>query len=182
MHPQEAAIREAHRSPRPGNRAAPAQAIEPAILTPAAPTPQRRPAVPERQHPATPAVGPLSSETLVPKLRRLRRCLTPAQTVLVCLWCPTSRAGPVISTALILRRLRRRGGALFIRHSIKIQCSIHSDSCPGRPRQASESAHNKTLQSPSIAMFRARTEGSSEELQSPVKIFLVRNLSTSSTS
>ena len=37
--------------PRPGSRAAPAQAVEPAILTPAAPNPQQRPAVPERQLP-----------------------------------------------------------------------------------------------------------------------------------
>ena len=55
-------------------------------------TPQRRPTVPERQLPATPAIRPLSSESIVPMLLRLqrRRCLTPAQTVLVCLWCPTS--------------------------------------------------------------------------------------------
>ena len=143
-HPPEAAIREAHRSPRPGSRAAPAQAVEPAIPTPAAPTPQQRPAVPERQLPATPAVGPLSSESTVPMLRRLWRCPTPAQTVLLCLCCPTSR---------ILRRLRRRCGALFIRRGIQIVCS--GAACTASlvlagPRPAAESAHNKTLQSQAL--------------------------------
>ena len=45
------------------------------------PTPQRRPAVPERQLPAKPAIRPLSTESTVPMLRWLLRCLTPAQTV-----------------------------------------------------------------------------------------------------
>ena len=45
----------------------------------------------ERPIPAMPAVGPLSSESIVPTLRWLRRCLTPAQIVPVsrCLWSPT---------------------------------------------------------------------------------------------
>ena len=87
---------------------------------PAAPTSQRGPAVPESQLPATPAVGPLLSESNVPMLRRLRRCLTSSKTVRGCLLCQTSlsscSAAPVISTAStrILRRLRRRGGALII--------------------------------------------------------------------
>ena len=48
------------------SRAAPAQEVEPqaAILTYAVP------AVPKRPIPATPAVGPLSSESTVPTLRR----------------------------------------------------------------------------------------------------------------
>ena len=56
----------------PGSSAAPALAVEPqaAILTYAVLTPL--PAVPERQIPATPAVGPLSFrvESTVPTLRR----------------------------------------------------------------------------------------------------------------
>ena len=48
---------------------------EPGILTPAAPTPQLRPAVPQRQLPATPTMRPLSSESTVPMLWRLWRCL-----------------------------------------------------------------------------------------------------------
>ena len=80
-----------------------------AFLIPAAPTPQRRPAVPERQLPATPAIGPLSSESIVLMLRRLRRCLTPAQTVLVCLWCPTSSARDIhcMDTAAVAAQRRR---------------------------------------------------------------------------
>ena len=95
--------------PAPAASAAPAQVVEPAILTPAAPTPQQRPAVPERQLPATPAVGTLSSESTVPMLRRLRRCHTPAQTVLVCLWCPTSSARDIhcIDTAAVAAQRRR---------------------------------------------------------------------------
>ena len=50
------------------------------------------PAVPERPHPTKSALGPISSEPTVLVLRRLRRRLKPAQTVPVCLWCPTSRA------------------------------------------------------------------------------------------
>ena len=98
MQPPDAAIREAY---RPGSRAAPAQAVGPASLTLAVHTP--------RQLPATPGVGPLSSESIVPMLRRLRRCLTPAQTVLVCLWCPTSRAGDIhcIDTAAVAAPRRR---------------------------------------------------------------------------
>ena len=57
----------------PGSRAAHAQAVGPAILTPAVHGP--RPAVPERPLPAAPAVGPPSSGSTVPTLRRLRRCL-----------------------------------------------------------------------------------------------------------
>ena len=53
-----------------GSRAAPAQAVEPAILTPAvlAPLPAvlaPLPAVPKRPLPSAPAVGPLSSESTV---------------------------------------------------------------------------------------------------------------------
>ena len=58
------------------------------------------PAVPERPLPAVrpaPAAGPLSFESTVPTLRRLWRCLLPAQTVRVCLWCPTSRASARLS-------------------------------------------------------------------------------------
>ena len=56
--------------------------------------PSAAPSVPERQLPATPAVGPLSSagESTVPMLWHLWRCLKPAQTVLVFLLCPTSSA------------------------------------------------------------------------------------------
>ena len=42
-----------------------------------------RPAVPERQLPATPAVRPLFSESTELTLRRLRRRLTPAQTLII---------------------------------------------------------------------------------------------------
>ena len=55
------------------------------------------PAVPERQLLATPAVGHLSSESAVPTLQRLRLRLTPAWTVSICLWCPTSRASALLS-------------------------------------------------------------------------------------
>ena len=125
----------AHRSPRPGSRAAPAQVVEPAILTPAAPTPQQRPAVPERQLPATPAVGPLSSESTVQMLRWLWRYLTPAQTVLVCLWCPTSCAHDIhcIDTGAVVTQRRRP--VYSTQYSNRLQRrSIHSDSSPGRPK------------------------------------------------
>ena len=55
------------------------------------------PAAPERPLPATPAIGPLSSLSTVHTLQRLRLCLTPAHTVPVCLWCPTSRASARLS-------------------------------------------------------------------------------------
>ena len=60
------------------------------------PAPASLPTVPERPLPATPAVGPHSSESTVHTLQRLR--LTPAQTVPVCLWCPTSRASARLSS------------------------------------------------------------------------------------
>ena len=122
----------AHRSPRPGSRAAPAQEVEPAILTLTAPTPQQRPAVPERQLPATPAVGPLSSESTVPMLRWLWRYLTPAQTasLFVCLWCPTNRARDIhcIDTGAVAAPQRRP--VYSTQHSnrpFKLRRSIHSD-------------------------------------------------------
>ena len=80
---------------------------------PAAPTPQRRPAVPERQLLATPAVGPLLSESNMPMLRQLRRCLTSAitKTVRGCLLCLTSLSSArdfhCIDTAAVAA-LRRR--------------------------------------------------------------------------
>ena len=111
--------------------------IEPAILTPAAPTPQQRPAVPERQLPATPAAGasPLSSESTVPMLWWLWRYLTPAQTVLVCLWCPTSCAHDIhcIDTGAVVTQRRRP--VYSTQYSNRLQRrSIHSDSSPGRPK------------------------------------------------
>ena len=68
------------------------QAVEPAILTPAALA--SLPTVPERQLPAALEVGPLSSESTLPTPRR---SLTPAQTVRVCLLHPTSRASAHLS-------------------------------------------------------------------------------------
>ena len=76
-----------------------------AILTPAMPAPQRRrksAGCAESLLPATPqaAVGPLSSKSTVPTLRRrLRSFLTPAKTVRVCLRCQTSRASARLSSA-----------------------------------------------------------------------------------
>ena len=64
---------------------APAQAAEPAILTPAVPAPHLQQSVPKGSSPARPAVGPLSSESTVPTLRRLRRSLAPAR---LCLASP----------------------------------------------------------------------------------------------
>ena len=56
------------------------------------------PTVPERPLLASPAVGPLPSELALPALQRLRLRLTPAQTVPICLWCPTSRASTRLSS------------------------------------------------------------------------------------
>ena len=66
-------------------------------------------------------------------MQRLQRRLTPAQTVPVCLWCPTSSAsarvsklpGPLTSesTASTLRRFWRRDATLLIRLSIQLECS-----------------------------------------------------------
>ena len=66
----------------------------PAIFTHAVPAPQQRSKIAccaQRPLNATPAVRTLSSETTVPTLRQLCS-LTPAQSVLVCLWCLTSWA------------------------------------------------------------------------------------------
>ena len=96
--------------------------------------------MPERQLPATPAIGPLSSESIVPMLLRLWRCLTPAQTVLVCLWCPTSSArycggcGAVEAPCLF--------DAAF-----KLSAAFTATLVLASPRPVAESAHNKTLQS-----------------------------------
>ena len=60
-------------------------------------------AVPERPLLATPTMDPLSSKSIVPMLRRLRRRLTPAQTVPVWLWCQTSRASASLSSGPSLR-------------------------------------------------------------------------------
>ena len=103
-------------------------------------TPQRRPTVPERQLPATPAIGPLSSESIVPMLLLLLRCLTPAQTKLVCLWCPTSSA-------------RYCGGCgaaeapCLFNTAFKLSAAFTATLVLASPRPVAESAHNKTLQS-----------------------------------
>ena len=87
--------------PAPAGRAAPAQVVEPAILTPAVPAPERRSksaGCARKAAPATPAAGALSSESAVHALQRLRLRLTPAQTVPVCLWCPTCSASARLSS------------------------------------------------------------------------------------
>ena len=59
-----------------------------------------------------------------------QRRLTPAQTVPVCVWCPTSRvyahvskAPHTESTASTLQRLWRRGATLLIRLGIQLNYS-----------------------------------------------------------
>ena len=69
----------------PGSRAAHAQAVGPAILTPAVHGP--RPAVPERPLPAAPAVGPPSSGSTVPTLSPLLTLCVSA--------CGTRQAAPL---------------------------------------------------------------------------------------
>ena len=93
------------------------------IVLPAVPASQWCPAVLERQLPATPAVGSLSSESTAPTLRRLRRCLTPqaAQNAAVCHLCLTSHTSARLSSGpLPPIPLHCRGAALLIRRSIQI--------------------------------------------------------------
>ena len=88
-------------------------------------------------------VGPLrlSSESIVLMLRRLRRCLTPAQIVLFCLLCPTSPA----------RYCGGCGAAAAPCHGLfdaafKMSAAFAATLVLAGPRLAAESAHNKTLQ------------------------------------
>ena len=55
-------------------------------------------AVPERPLPATPAVGLLASESTMPTMLRLLRCLTPAQPVPILLWCLKSSNSACLSS------------------------------------------------------------------------------------
>ena len=113
--------------PAPAGRAAPALAVEPAMLILAYllhlphSGAASLPAAPDRPLPATPAVGPLSSESTVHTLQRLWLCLTPAETVPVCLWWPTSHASARLSqtecTAWTLRQFN-------------CHCHFSSPTCP----------------------------------------------------
>ena len=89
MHPSDAAIRAARLSQRlQAQCATPAQEVEPAILTPAVPAPQRGSKsanFAQRLLPATPAAGPSSSESAVPTLQRLRVCPAHAYSDCACL-------------------------------------------------------------------------------------------------
>ena len=78
MRSPDAAIRAVRRSQHleTEQHLAPAQAAEPAILTPAVPAPHLQPSVPKGRSPARPAVGPLSSESTVPTIRQPRACST----------------------------------------------------------------------------------------------------------
>ena len=101
MHSSDAAIRAARLSPRLQatqhllkRQSLPSSRLPCLPLSGAA----SLPTVPERPLPASPAVRPLSSESAVSALQRLRLRLTSAQTAPVCLWCPTSRASARLST------------------------------------------------------------------------------------
>ena len=73
MHPSDAAIRAARLSQRlQAQCATPAQEVEPAILTPAVPAPQRGSKSANFAQKATHAVGPFSSKSAVLTLQRLR--------------------------------------------------------------------------------------------------------------
>ena len=138
--------------PTPGGSTIPCQAVEPAILTPAVPAPQRHQGV-LMAAPATPAVRPLQWVTRA-ILRLLLRCLTPAQTVLVCLCCPTSSASerllsgpsppsPLHHAATVAAPRRNSTYSTqysnwILRYSIQLTLA--------GPKPAAESAHHKTLQ------------------------------------
>ena len=116
--------------------------------------PSAAPGCAERPLPATPAVGPLSSESTLTTLRRFRRRLTPAQTAPVCLLCPTSppmhayrRPLTAEPTASTQQCLWCRCATLLIRHSIQLDCDAALTWIRAGPRPAAELAHNKTLQS-----------------------------------
>ena len=140
-------------------KAAPAQAVEPASLTPAVPAPQRRSKSACCARQATFLLlsrhwqifelwrsGPLA--WTLQRSRRLLCRLTPAQTVPVCLWFPTSSASARLSSGPSLRASRvslaalmwSRCAALLIRRScvaaFKLTTAI----------SARGQAHNKTLQ------------------------------------
>ena len=119
------------------------------------------------------AVGPLSSKSTVLTLLRLRRRLTPAQTVPVCLWCPslpdksrfaTLVVGPLTSECYrvhcmdaaavqlpLPHQLSKLTGSLLL-EDFKSPTLYHSvfnrlqQLARADRRPAAESAHNMTLQ------------------------------------
>ena len=100
------------------------------IVLPAVPASQWCPAVLERQLPATPAVGSLSSESTAPTLRRLRRCLTPqaAQNAHLC----TTVVRSLTSDSTASPRRGRPTHSTQYSNSLQ-RCSVQIDSSPGRP-------------------------------------------------
>ena len=162
--------------PTPGNRPAPAQSVEPAILTPAVPAAQWRPAVLKGRSPPRP---PQDSTPPSKLCRRCGGCGTasrPACSDCACLPAVLDKqrlctpvVGPLTSesTALTLLKLRRRGAALLIRHNIQMNSSNAAFKLTlvlAGPRPAAESAHNKNLQSRFSSSQGRSSEGIEEKL------------------